>query len=140
MAIAAGIVRGRALGHNAGAALITRGLAEMTRFGVALGARPATFMGLSGLGDLVLTCTAIQSRNFSLGVALGEGQSLEAVLGSRRAVTEGVHTARALARRAKREGVEMPIAGAVEAVLHRGADIEKSIQALLHRPLTAEQD
>ncbi len=139
IAIACGIVRGRALGRNAGAALMTRGLAEITRLGLHLGAQPETFMGLSGLGDLTLTCNAIQSRNFSLGVALGEGQGLDIVLGSRRAVTEGVGTAQALARRAAQEGIDMPVAAAVNAVLHNGADIDSCINALLSRPLTAER-
>ncbi len=104
LAIAAGIVEGRRLGASAHAALVTRGFAEMRRFGEALGARPETLMGLSGLGDLLLTCGSPQSRNMSLGRALGQGQTLAAVLGSRRSVAEGVYTAAAVVRVAGREG------------------------------------
>ena len=138
MAIACGIVEGRGLGDNARAALIARGLAEILRLGVAKGARPATLMGLSGLGDLVLTCTSTTSRNYSLGVALGQGRSLQDVLGERRSVAEGVWTAAAVGRLAADLGVEMPISAATNAVLHRGAEIDAAIQGLLARPLTAE--
>lgn len=138
MAIACGIVEGRELGDNARAALLTRGLAEITRFGVALGARPETFMGLSGLGDLTLTCNAMQSRNFSLGHALGRGDSLSQILARRKAVTEGVYTARALTLRAAAAGVEMPIARAVDQVLHKEAEIGEAIAGLLSRPLRSE--
>ena len=138
IAIACGIVVGRGLGENARAALLTRGLAEMTRLGLAKGARAETFMGLSGLGDLALTCGSIQSRNMSLGIALGEGKTLAEVLGARRSVAEGVTTAPAVVSLAKRLKVEMPISSAVDAVLHRRADIDKTIAALLSRPLKAE--
>jgi glycerol-3-phosphate dehydrogenase (NAD(P)+) len=138
IAIACGIVVGRGLGENARAALLTRGLAEMTRLGVAKGARAETFMGLSGLGDLALTCGSPQSRNMSLGVALGQGKALAEILGARRSVAEGVTTAPAVLALAKRLGVEMPISAAVDAVLHHGADIDKTIAALLSRPLKAE--
>ena len=113
LAIAAGIVEGRGLGASAHAALVTRGFAELRRFGAALGARPETLMGLSGLGDLLLTCGSPQSRNMSLGRALGQGQSLEAVLGSRRSVAEGVYTAAAVARVAADKAIDMPISQAV---------------------------
>ncbi|HUC62820.1 MAG TPA: NAD(P)H-dependent glycerol-3-phosphate dehydrogenase [Alphaproteobacteria bacterium] len=138
IAIACGIVQGRKLGDNARAALITRGLAEMARLGAAKGAKPATFMGLSGLGDLTLTCNATQSRNFSLGVALGEGRTLEAALRGRRSVAEGVATAASVAALARKLGVEMPIAAAVDGVLHRALPIDATIERLLARPLTSE--
>ena len=138
IAIACGIVVGRDLGENARAALLTRGLAEMTRLGAAKGAKAETFMGLSGLGDLALTCGSPQSRNMSLGVALGQGKALAEILGERRSVAEGVTTATAVVGLAKRLGVEMPIASAVDSVLHHGADIDKTIDGLLRRPLKAE--
>ncbi len=138
LAIACGIVRGKRLGDTAGAALITRGLAEMARFAVALGAQPETLMGLSGLGDLVLTCNARQSRNFSLGVALGEGRSLDDIMRERITVTEGVHTARVVVEMAGRARVEMPICAAVDAVLAGSAPLEATIDGLLARPFRAE--
>lgn len=138
IAIACGIVAGRRLGDNGRAALITRGLAEMARLGLAKGARAETFMGLSGLGDLTLTCNATQSRNFSLGVALGEGRTLAEVLKSRRSVAEGVATSASVSALAKRLKVEMPICQAVDAVLHRGAAIDATIEALLARPFKTE--
>jgi glycerol-3-phosphate dehydrogenase (NAD(P)+) len=138
LAIACGIVEGRGLGDNARAALITRGLAEMIRLGRAKGAEPETFRGLSGLGDLVLTCTAGQSRNYTLGAALGRGATLAAALAGRRSVIEGVATAAAVARLAVRLEVEMPITAAVEGVLHRGMPIDTMIEALLNRPYRSE--
>ena len=138
LAIACGIIQGRGLGDNARAALITRGLAEIARLAAAKGAQPETVMGLSGLGDLVLTCSAMQSRNFSLGVALGEGKNLDAILGARQAVTEGVAGASSVTGLARRLGVEMPICQAVNAVLTRGADIDQTIAGLLARPRKAE--
>lgn len=138
IAIACGIVAGRGLGDNARAALITRGLAEMARLGLAKGAKAETFMGLSGLGDLTLTCNGAQSRNFSLGVALGEGRTLASVLAGRRSVAEGVTTAVSVVELAGRLGVEMPISAAVNAVLHEGADIARTIEALLARPFRSE--
>jgi glycerol-3-phosphate dehydrogenase (NAD(P)+) len=138
LAIACGAVLGRGLGDNARASLITRGLAEMIRLGLAKGARAETFRGLSGLGDLVLTCSAVQSRNFALGFALGRGQDLGAVLSGRRSVVEGVATARAVAALARRLGIEMPISEAVEAVLHRGVSIDTMIDGLLRRPFGTE--
>ena len=138
LAIACGIVEGRGLGDNARAALITRGLAEMVRLGLAKGAEAETFRGLSGLGDLVLTCTAAQSRNYALGTALGRGETLVEALAGRRSVVEGVATAGALARLAARLHVEMPITAAVDAVLHRGMAIDAMIEALLSRPYRAE--
>ncbi|MDH3473781.1 MAG: NAD(P)-dependent glycerol-3-phosphate dehydrogenase [Rhodospirillales bacterium] len=138
IAIACGIVVGRRLGDNARAALITRGLAEIVRLGVAKGGRAETLMGLSGLGDLTLTCSAMQSRNFSLGVALGEGRALADILGERRSVAEGVTSAAAVSDLAARRGVEMPIVAAVDQVLNHGAEIDATIEGLLARPFKAE--
>lgn len=138
LAIACGIVEGRGLGDNARAALITRGLAEMVRLGLAKGTEPETFRGLSGLGDLVLTCTATQSRNYGLGVALGRDTALADALAGRRSVVEGVATAAAVAQLAARLGIEMPITAAVDAVLHRGMAIDMMIEALLSRPYRSE--
>lgn len=140
MAIATGICAGCQMGENARAALITRGLAEMMRFGQALGAKHETLMGLSGQGDLVLTCSSTQSRNMSLGYALGQGQTLEDILADRKTVAEGVPTAAAAAEVAQKHDVEMPIVAAVDAVLNKGADVQDVIQKLLARPLKAEQD
>lgn len=139
LAIACGIVVGRGLGDNARAALITRGLAEMVRLGVAQGAQTDTFRGLSGLGDLVLTCSAVQSRNHSLGLALGRGGSLEATISGRRSVVEGVATAASVAELAMRLGIEMPISAAVDAVLHRGVPIDEMTRRLLRRPYRPEE-
>jgi glycerol-3-phosphate dehydrogenase (NAD(P)+) len=138
LAIACGIVEGRGLGDNARAALITRGLAEMVRLAGAKGGRPETLMGLSGLGDLVLTCTATQSRNYSLGLSLGQGRALKDVLAERRSVAEGVDSAAAAAALAARLGVEMPIVAAVDATLHRDAPVDDAIAALLSRPFKSE--
>jgi glycerol-3-phosphate dehydrogenase (NAD(P)+) len=138
MAIACGIVEGRGLGDNARAALVTRGLAEIVRLGLAKGAAPDTFRGLSGLGDLVLTCTAVQSRNYALGTALGRGASLGETLAGRRSVVEGVASAAAVRALAARLAVEMPITAAVDGVLHRGMAIDMMIESLLARPYRAE--
>jgi glycerol-3-phosphate dehydrogenase (NAD(P)+) len=138
LAIACGIAQGRGLGDNARAALITRGLAEMARLGAALGARPETFMGLSGLGDLVLTCSSPQSRNMSLGIALGQGRRLDDILAERRSVAEGVATARAAVALAQRLKTDMPICGAVANILYRDAAIDDVMAALLARPFRAE--
>ena len=138
VAIACGIVSGRRMGDNARAALITRGLAEIVRLGVAIGGRAETLMGLSGLGDLTLTCSAMQSRNYSLGVALGEGRALEEILAERNTVAEGVFSAAAVTALARRLAVDMPIAAAVDQVLNQGADLDDTIQELLARPFRAE--
>lgn len=138
LAIAAGIVDGKGLGASAHAALVTRGFAEMRRFGAALGARPETLAGLSGLGDLLLTCGSPQSRNMSLGRALGQGQRLADVLGARRSVAEGVYTAAAVVRVAGEKGVEMPIAAAVHAIVEGRVAVDAAIDALLSRPFRAE--
>lgn len=126
------------MGNNARAALITRGLAEIVRMGKALGARPETLMGLSGLGDLTLTCSAIQSRNFSLGIALGKGHSLDEILGKRASVAEGVFTASSVVGLAKRFGVEIPICESVDNILNQGADIDQEIKSLLNRSFKVE--
>ena len=138
LAIGCGIVEGRGLGDNARAALITRGLAEMTRLALAMGGKTETMMGLAGLGDLTLTCNAMQSRNFSLGAALGGGESLDGILGARRSVAEGVWTARSVMTLAARLRLELPIAAAVNAILHQGADIDREIEGLLARPAGSE--
>ena len=138
MAIAAGIVDGRGLGASAHAAVVTRGFAEMRRLSEAMGARPETLLGLSGLGDLVLTCGSPQSRNMSLGRGLGEGKSLASILGSRTAVTEGVYTAAAVVALARQKHIEMPIAEAVHAIIEERISVEDAITALMTRPLKAE--
>lgn len=138
LGIAAGILDGKRLGGSAHAALVTRGFAEMRRLGDALGARPETLMGLSGLGDLILTCSSAQSRNMSLGRALGQGQTLSEILGARRAVTEGVYTAAAVKRLAGQLGIEMPISRAVAAILTGELTVDDAIAGLLNRPLKAE--
>ena len=134
VAIACGVVMGRKLGDNARAALITRGLHEMTRLARAKGGKAETLMGLSGLGDLVLTCTGEQSRNLSFGLALGRGGRAGDLLASRRSVVEGASTAASVAALATSLGIEMPICRAVDEVANRGADLEATIEALLARP------
>ena len=138
LAIAAGIVAGKGLGASAHAALVARGFVELRRFGAALGARPETLMGLSGLGDLILTCGSRQSRNMSLGIALGEGERLEDILAARRAVTEGVYTAAAVVRLAREKLIEMPIAEAVNAIVEGRTSVDDAIAGLLARPSKAE--
>jgi glycerol-3-phosphate dehydrogenase (NAD(P)+) len=137
LAIAAGIVAGRGLGASAAAALTTRGFAELFRFGRALGARPETLTGLSGLGDLILTCSSVQSRNFSLGIALGQGRS-PAQAQAATGLAEGAFTAVALVELARQAGVEMPIATAVAAILDGALGVSDAIENLLTRPLRAE--
>ncbi len=138
MAIASGIAQGRNLGENARIALMTRGLAELVRLGEKMGADPMTFMGLSGLGDLTLTCNAMESRNFSLGVRLGKGESLDDIMGSRKSVTEGVHTVKATIELAERHDVRMPIAQSLYNILHGGSDIPSEIDRLLSHPFKHE--
>lgn len=134
LAIACGIATGKRLGNNARATLITRGLAETVNLGLALGARLETFLGLCGIGDIDLTCNSAQSRNMSLGLALGEGRQLAGVLRERVTVQEGVHSVEAVMQLAARLNVEMPIAGAVDAVINHDAPIDASIAALLALP------
>lgn len=138
IAIACGIIEGKKLGDSARAALITRGLAEITRLASALGAKKETLMGMCGVGDLLLTCSSMQSRNFSLGVALGEGKSAKEILESRSSVTEGVHTAKALAVMARNNAVDMPISDAVNRCLTENADVNETIERMLDRPVKAE--
>ena len=138
LAIACGVVDGLDLGQNARAALIARGYAEMLRFGETLGARAETLAGLCGLGDLVLTCSSTSSRNFSLGKALGEGQTAAALMADRRTVAEGAFTAPVLDRLAQERGIAMPIVAAVNGLLD-GASPRETVQALLARPLRAER-
>lgn len=138
LAIGCGVVEGAGLGQNARAALISRGFAEMTRFGLARGARAETLAGLSGLGDLVLTCSSVSSRNFSLGKGLGEGKPASELLADRRTVAEGAFTAPVLHAAAAAAGVDMPITEAVCSLLSGKLSVAKVIDALLARPLRQE--
>ncbi|WP_203290841.1 NAD(P)H-dependent glycerol-3-phosphate dehydrogenase [Maricaulis parjimensis] len=138
LAIACGISEGRELGKSAHAALIARGFAEMTRLAVALGGKRETLAGLCGLGDLVLTCSSPQSRNMSCGLALGQGTSLQDILSSRKAVTEGVASAPAVVALAKQHGVDMPICQAVDDILAGRISVAAAIESLLARPFTLE--
>jgi glycerol-3-phosphate dehydrogenase (NAD(P)+) len=137
LAIAAGIVAGRGLGASAAAALTTRGFAELVRFGKAFGALPETLMGLSGLGDLILTCSSPQSRNFSFGIALGKGAT-PAEAGRKAELAEGAFTALVLAEMAKEKGIDMPIASAVAAVIEGKLQVDGAIESLLNRPFKGE--
>jgi len=138
IAVAAGILEGLGLGFNARAALITRGLAEITRLGVALGAQPLTFAGLAGMGDLILTATGALSRNRTLGVALGQGKTLEQALAGKTAVVEGVNTTRTAVALGEREGVELPIAREVANILFEHKPARQAIADLMERELKAE--
>lgn len=138
LAIACGIVVGRGLGESARAALIARGLAEMMRLGEALGARAETFMGLSGLGDLVLTATSRRSRNLRFGIALGEGRKIADLLAEGQPLVEGAHTAAIAAELARRHNVDVPITSAVAAIVAGKLDIDAAIEGLVSRPLKAE--
>jgi glycerol-3-phosphate dehydrogenase (NAD(P)+) len=134
LAIAAGIVAGRRLGASAGAALVARGFAEMRRFAESFGARPETLMGLSGLGDIILTCSSPQSRNYSVGLALGAGRPIPNLL------AEGIATANITRRLADDRGISMPITAAVAAVLAGSISVDDATDALMSRPLRAEAD
>jgi glycerol-3-phosphate dehydrogenase (NAD(P)+) len=138
LAIACGVVEGRKLGLSARSALIARGFAEMSRFGLAYGARAETLAGMSGLGDLVLTCSSTSSRNFSLGKGIGEGRPVAELMADRRTVAEGAFTAPVLARLAQEKGVEMPIVEAVDAMLAGRSSVDAALESLLSRPLRAE--
>lgn len=138
IAIACGIIEGKQLGNSARAALVTRGLAEIARLAAALGAKKETLMGMCGVGDLLLTCSSMQSRNFSLGVALGQGKSLKEILAQRNSVTEGVYTAEALIVMAKNNAVEMPIAEAVYKCLSEATNVDEMIGRMLDRPVKSE--
>jgi len=138
LAIACGVVEGKGLGQNARAALIGRGFAEMTRFGLAYGARRETLAGLSGLGDLVLTCSSVSSRNYSLGKGLGEGRSAAELMADRRTVAEGAFTAPVLARLAHEKAIDMPIVDAVDALIAGRSTVDQVLGQLLSRPARAE--
>ena len=138
IAIACGVVDGKRLGDNARAAVITRGLAEMMRLGAALGGKRETMMGLAGLGDLTLTCNSRQSRNMSLGVALGEGKTLAQATEGKRSIAEGAVGAASVHALARRVKIEMPIVSAVNDILHHGAPVERAIAGLLERPFRNE--
>jgi glycerol-3-phosphate dehydrogenase (NAD(P)+) len=138
LAIACGVVEGMGLGLNARSALISRGFAEMTRFGIAVGARAETMSGLAGLGDLVLTCSSENSRNFSLGKGIGEGRRAADLLADRRTVAEGAFTAPVLRRVAQRAGIEMPIVSGVCALLDGSASAGQVVERLMARPLRSE--
>lgn len=138
VAIASGISDGLGLGHSARAALITRGLVEMSRLGKAMGADPTTFSGLSGLGDLVLTCTGPLSRNYTVGVSLGQGMKLKDILSSTKSVAEGVATSQSAFELAQQQGIEMPIIEQVYEVLYRGKDPETAVLSLMNRALKSE--
>ncbi len=138
IAIACGVAEGRKLGDGARAALITRGFAELTRLGLAMGAKAETLSGLCGLGDLVLTCASLTSRNTSLGAALGEGRKLADILAERRSVAEGMESAPAVVALAQKFNVEMPISAAVDAIVSERISIDDAIAALLSRPFKAE--
>jgi glycerol-3-phosphate dehydrogenase (NAD(P)+) len=138
LAIACGVVEGKGLGQNARAALIGRGFAEMTRFGLAFGAKRETLTGLSGLGDLVLTCSSTSSRNYSLGKGIGEGRSAAELLSDRKTVAEGAFTAPVLARLAREKGIDMPIVEAVDALIAGQANVDEVLGALLSRPSKSE--
>ncbi|MHA1523665.1 MAG: NAD(P)H-dependent glycerol-3-phosphate dehydrogenase [Alphaproteobacteria bacterium] len=138
LAIAAGIVAGKQLGANAHAALIARGFAEMTKLGAALGARPETLTGLSGLGDLVLTCANRQSRNMSLGIKLGQGAPHDELLADRLELCEGVYTASAIVEIAAKHALDLPICRAVQAIVSGRAPVDQTIDTLLARPFRPE--
>ncbi|GJM03437.1 MAG: glycerol-3-phosphate dehydrogenase [NAD(P)+] [Rhodomicrobium sp.] len=138
LAIAAGIVVGKELGASAHASLISRGFAEITRFAETFGAKPQTLMGLSGLGDLVLTCSSPQSRNMSLGIELGKGRTLSEILEQRHSISEGVHTAKAVAKIAREKNIRMPISEAVNAIIEGELTTDEAIKTLLSRPLRSE--
>lgn len=138
IAIAAGLLHGLRLGHNTLAALMTRGLAELTRLGQAMGANPMTFAGLAGMGDLILTATGALSRNRALGIELAEGRSLDEILAGRRTVAEGVRTARAAVELSRRAGVELPIAQEVANILFEDKHPDQAVRDLMDRELKAE--
>ncbi|MCP4395058.1 MAG: NAD(P)-dependent glycerol-3-phosphate dehydrogenase [Alphaproteobacteria bacterium] len=138
LAIACGMVEGKKFGENARAALITRGVAELVRFAIVKGGHPETLMGLSGIGDLILTANSMQSRNYSLGVALGKGKTLEQIMQERSSVAEGIFTASAVTEVAKKIGVDMPICFAVNDVINSGASIDDIVDSLLSRPFKQE--
>jgi glycerol-3-phosphate dehydrogenase (NAD(P)+) len=138
IALGAGMCQGLGLGGNSVAALVTRGLAEITRLAVTLGASPRTLSGLAGLGDLVLTCTGDLSRNRSVGIQLASGKPLDQILSGMNQVAEGVHTCRAARDLARRCGIDMPITEQMYEILHQAQPVRAAIQQLMERPLTSE--
>lgn len=140
LAIACGIARGKKLGDSAQAALTTRGFAELCRFGAAMGGRPETFVGLSGLGDLLLTCSSLQSRNFSFGLRIGEGVLPATALAQSRGVVEGAFSAQVAHQLAMQHRIDMPIVAAVAAIIHSGLDPDEAIAKLLDRPTRQENN
>ncbi len=138
IAIACGIAQGLGFGESTRASLVTRGMAEIVRLGTAMGARTETFLGLSGMGDLMLTCSSTQSRNFSLGVALGQGKNLEDIQKKSHAVTEGVHTAQAALSLAARHNREMPVTKSVNQCLNEGRKLDDALKDMLNRPFGNE--
>jgi glycerol-3-phosphate dehydrogenase (NAD(P)+) len=140
IAIASGMVEGRGLGSNARAALVTRGLAEIARFNAALGGRNETMAGLAGVGDLMLTATSAQSRNYSLGIELGKGRTLTEILGARCTVSEGVYTVKACCKIAEEKNINMPICQTLDAVLEGRMDISAAISTLMNRPVKEESE
>ena len=139
IAIASGMVHGMGLGESARAALVTRGLAEIARLAERMGGKRETLMGMCGMGDMMLTCSSMQSRNFSLGALMGQGQSLESILAARNGVTEGVHTARAVMVMAKDHNVDMPISNMVDQCLNNGLSLKDGVRQIMERPLKAEK-
>ena len=138
VAIGAGVLHGLGLGHNSTAALITRGLAEMTRLAVAMGGHPQTLAGLAGLGDLVLTCTGELSRNRTVGIELARGRKLDEIVGSMKMVAEGIKTTQAAVALAQRHSVEMPIAEQMYGMLHSATPPREAVRRLMERSLKEE--
>jgi glycerol-3-phosphate dehydrogenase (NAD(P)+) len=138
IAIGCGMVHGKGLGESARCALMTRGIAEMARLGTAMGGQSETLLGMCGVGDLVLTASSMQSRNFSLGAALGEGKTMAEILETRNAVTEGVHTAKVISDLAEKYALDLPICHAIDKVLHDNLSLDDAINNLLDRPLKQE--
>ncbi len=138
IAIACGIAHGLNMGESAQASLVTRGLAEISRLGIAMGAKQSTFLGLSGVGDMMLTCSSTKSRNYSLGYELGQGYELDKILEQRKCVTEGVHSAKAAIELAQKHNIEMPISMAVHKALNLGLRLDESMNEMLNRPLGHE--
>ena len=138
IAVACGVVMGRGLGESARAALMTRGMVELGRLGKAMGAKESTLLGMCGIGDMMLTCTSMKSRNYSLGIELGKGLSLKEIMLSRNSISEGVHTAKALIKLANKNAVDMPIASAVDGFLNQNISIDETIKSLMARPFGKE--
>ena len=138
IAIACGIAKGLDMGESARASLVTRGLTEITRLGIAMGAKPETFLGQSGVGDMMLTCSSEQSRNFSLGLSLGRGQTLSSIMDSRNSITEGIHTAKTCAALARKYDCDMPICNNIHTCVSGELSINDALKTILNRPLRSE--